>query len=172
MSRIASAGADRGHASASPASRLTHVDLLWIEKRVERWIRFGRIANDRIVDRRRRVVGFRPGEPFAFVSWAANDHGTIASRIDIVAPVAPGAPYSTLPFVQPGGELLLSVHGCQKVERVLRTIDLVEAIGIYAGDAAADHWRHVHNRVTAGFEPRPYSIARHRAWLQRRELGA
>ena len=62
---------------------LTHVELTWIEKRVEHWIRFGRIAKDEIVDRRRRVVSFRPAAVFAFVRWAANDYGTVSSRIDL-----------------------------------------------------------------------------------------
>ena len=52
---------------------MTRVELTWIEKRIEHWIRFGRVAVDEIVDRRRRIVRFRPGAIFAFVRWAAND---------------------------------------------------------------------------------------------------
>ena len=46
---------------------MTRVELTWIEKRIEHWIRFGRVAVDEIVDRRRRIVRFRPGAIFAFV---------------------------------------------------------------------------------------------------------
>ncbi|MFO0404850.1 MAG: DUF2840 domain-containing protein, partial [Labrys sp. (in: a-proteobacteria)] len=46
-------------------SSLTRVELLWLEKRVERWIRFGRIAEEMILDRRRRVVAFAPDAVFA-----------------------------------------------------------------------------------------------------------
>ncbi len=60
---------------------LTEVELYWQKGRIERWIRFGRVAQERIIDRRRRIVSFSPGSIFAFVRWAANDHGTIASRI-------------------------------------------------------------------------------------------
>lgn len=151
---------------------LTHVELTWIEKRTEHWIRFGRIAHDRIVDRRHRTVSFRPGEVFAFVRWASNLFGTILSRIKIVQPVAIGEVYSTLPFVRPGGELLLSIHGWPKVERVVQAIDAIEVASVDPCDAAPDHWYHVHNRLTAGIEPRVYSVDRHRAWLQRRELQA
>jgi hypothetical protein len=151
---------------------LTDVELTWIENRTEHWIRFGRIAHDRIVDRRRHVVSFRPGDVFAFVRWASNLFGTILSRIDIVQAVAAGEAYSTLPFVRPGGALLLSIHGWPKVERVLQAIDAVEAAGVDPCDAAPDHWCHVHNRLAAGIEPRVYSIERHRAWLLRRELQA
>jgi len=172
MSSIGARDAGAGRASAPGADRLTHVELTWIEKRIERWIRFGRHTGERVIDRRRRVLSFRPGDLFAFVRWASNAYGTVVSRIDIVVPVAPGAPYSTLPFVRPGGDLLLSIAGWPKVERVLRSIDLVEAAGVDPCDAAPDHWRHVHNRIAAGLEPRAYSAARHRVFLQRRELEA
>ena len=48
---------------------------MWFEKRVEHWIRFGRIADEAILDRRRRRVAFAYGV-FAFVRWAANDVST------------------------------------------------------------------------------------------------
>ena len=169
---VPSSAAVRPTLASLAGDGLTHVELTWIEKRTEHWIRFGRIAHDRIVDRRRRIVSFRPGEVFAFVRWASNLFGTILSRIDIVQAVALGEAYSTLPFVRPGGELLLSIHGWPKVERVLQAIDAVEVAGVDPCDAAPDHWCHVHNRLTAGIDPRVYSIERHRAWLQRRELQA
>ena len=65
----------------------TYVDLIWIEKRVQRWIRFGRVASEQIVDRRRSIVAFAPGDVFAFVRWASNDFGTVVSRIDILRAV-------------------------------------------------------------------------------------
>ena len=58
----------------------TYVDLIWIEKRLQRWIRFGRVASEQIIDRRRSVVALAPGDVFAFVRWASNDFGT-ASRV-------------------------------------------------------------------------------------------
>ncbi len=148
---------------------LTHVELIWIEKRIEHWIRFGRIANDRIIDRRRRIVSFRPGAIFASVRWAANDYGTIMSRIDVVRAVAVNEPFTTLPFVRRGGEILISIQGWPKVSKVLAAIDTTDAAGVDPCDAAPDHWRHVHNRITAGQEPRPYTLERHRAWLKRRK---
>lgn len=150
-----------------PRDDLTHVELTWIAKQFEHWVRFGRITHDRIVSRRTRIASFRPDAIFAFVRWAANEHGTIASQIDIVRAVSAGEAYTTLPFVSPGGEILLSIHGWPKVEQVLRAIDAVEALGIDPCDAAPDHWRHVHNRLTVGHRPRAYTLARHRAWLLR-----
>ena len=46
----------------------------------------------------------------------------------------------------------------------------VEAAGVDACAVAPDHWRHVHNRMSAGQEPRAYTVERHQAWLKRREI--
>jgi uncharacterized protein DUF2840 len=122
----ASAAARRPSTTVA-ASGLTHVELTWLEKRIEHWIRFGRVAEEKILDRRRRIVSFTPGGVFAFVRWASNDFGTIISRIDIVRAVAPAESYATLPFVRPGGDILLRINGWAKVDQVLQAIDVVEA---------------------------------------------
>ena len=54
-------------------SDLTQVELFWLKKRIENWVRFGRVAQETILDRNRRVVSFVPGSIFAFVRWASND---------------------------------------------------------------------------------------------------
>ena len=72
----------------------------------------------------------------------------------------------------PGGEILLRSVGWPKVERVLKVIDVVDALGVDPGDADPNHWRHVHNRLSAGQEPRPYTRERHRAWLMRLRIEA
>ena len=40
---------------------LTTVELLWLEKRIENRIRFGRAVAEQILDRRRRILSFAPG---------------------------------------------------------------------------------------------------------------
>ncbi len=156
----------------SASDNFTHVELIWFEKRIEHWIRFGREASEQILDRRRRILSFAPGSVFAYVRWAANDFGTVVSRIDILRAVRPGEAYSTVAFVRPGGEILLRLSGWPKVERVLQAIDAVEQAGVDPADACPDHWRHIHNRLAAGEPPRPYTPERHAAWLKRRELAS
>lgn len=156
--------------SPAPSDRLTHVELTWVEKKIEYWIRFGQHTRETILDRRRRILSFQPDTIFAFVRWASNDFGTIISRIDIVRAIAPGEAYQTLPFVRPGGDILLKIEGWPKVETVLHLVDAIEAMGIAPADAAPDYWRHVHNRLTAGHQPRAYSHDQHRAWLKRRRI--
>ncbi|WP_210242681.1 DUF2840 domain-containing protein [Mesorhizobium sp. B2-4-17] len=170
MTDIANACSGRSAHDALPNDGLTHVDLTWVEKKIEYWIRFGSAAREEILDRRRRILSFRPGTAFAFVRWAANDFGTIISRVDIVRAVAHGEAYQTLPFVRPGGDILLKVEGWPKVERVLQAIDAIERLGIDPGTASPDHWRHVQNRMAAGQEPRDYTLDLHRAFQSRRRV--
>ncbi|SNT24105.1 DUF2840 domain-containing protein [Sphingopyxis indica] len=148
----------------------TRVELLWIKQRIEHWIRFGRIAEDQILDRRRRRVFFAPNSIFAFVRWASNDFGTAISRIDILRAVTPGEPYQTVPGVDPGGDILLRVHGWPKVQRVFESIDSIDALNIDPVDASPDYWRHVHNRLAVHDRPSSYTAERHHAWLIRRKL--
>jgi hypothetical protein len=154
--------------SGDALSDHTHVELMWYEKQIEHGIRFGHDVAETILDRRRRVLSFAPNSIFAYVRWASNDYGTAVSRMDILRAVAPGDAFSTVGCVHPGGEILLRVSGWPKVERVLQAIDAVEQIGVDPVDVCPDHWRHVHNRMAAGSEPRPYTRERHAAWLLRR----
>jgi hypothetical protein len=151
---------------------LTHVELIWLEKRIEHWIRFGRPVREQILDRRRRTLSFAPDSLFAYIRWASNDYGTAVSRIDIVRAVAPGDAFSTIPFVRPGGQILLRLSSWPKVEQALQAIDAVERVGVDPADACPDHWRHVQVRIAAGQAARPYTRERHHAWVLRRRLHA
>jgi hypothetical protein len=151
---------------------LTCVELTFIKDRVERWIRFGHVADERRIDHHRRVVGFAPAGVFAFVRWTSNDYGTVDSRIDILQAVPPNQPYTTVPFVSPGASILLRLYGWPKVEQALQAIDAVERAGVDPAEACPDHWRHVMNRIAARDQPRPYTAMRHRAWLLRKALSA
>lgn len=147
---------------------VTVVELTWRKGRIEHWIRFGEIVAEERIGRERRIVGFAPGSIFAFARWAANDYGTVVSRIDIVRAVKSGEAFQTLPFVRPGGEILLRIHGWPKVETVLIAVDAIEASGIDPVEVAPEHWRHIHNRLSVNEPFRPYSPDQHRAWLRRR----
>jgi hypothetical protein len=70
--------------------------------------------------------------------------------------------------VRPGGDILLRADGWPKVEQALQHIDAIDALDLDPAAIAPDHWRHVHNRMSAGHQPRAYTLARHDAWLRRR----
>ncbi|MCF8882749.1 DUF2840 domain-containing protein [Erythrobacter sp. SN021] len=136
----------------------------------EDWLRFGKPVAERIIDRRTRIESYAPGQMFALVRWASNDYGTIRSTLDIVRAVASGETYTTLPQVDPGGEILLSVRSWPKVRQTFELIDVIEQAGHDPREVAPDHWRHMHNRLAGGMLPRCYAQSRHLAWLRRRKL--
>jgi hypothetical protein len=148
----------------------TQVELLWDEGRTERWIRFGHPADEQIIDRQRRIFFFAPGSLFAFVRWTGNAFGTQLSRIDILRALQSHEASTNISFLRPGGEILLRITGWPKVQRVLQLIDAIEQAGFDPADICPDHWRHIHNRLSAGQESRVYTQARHVLWLKRRAL--
>lgn len=154
----------------SDGPQLTHVTLVWREGKREDWLKFGKPVADRIVSRSERIESYAAGQVFGLVRWASNDYGTIRSTLDIVRAVEAHETGTPVPQVDPGGDLLLSVHGWPKVAQVFRLIDAIESAGIDPCDVAPDHWRHIHNRMAGREAPRDYSRARHRAWLQRKAL--
>jgi len=149
---------------------LTHVELHWHEGRREDWLKFGKPLASRIIDRHVRIESYAPGQVFGLVRWAANEHGTIRSSLDIVRAVKTGEAYTTLAQVEPGGDILLSVSGWPKVAQVFRLIDAIEAAEIDPCDVAPDHWPHVHNRLAIAAKPRAYAPERHLAWLARQRV--
>lgn len=152
-------------------SGLTSVELVFYRNRIERWLRFGRDAGERILDRRRRLILFAPNAVFAFVRWEGNEHGTIFSRIDIIRACSPEEPIATVPGVTPGGDILLRLVGWPRVKRVFDLIAAIEDSNIDPTEVAPDYWRHAHNRISSGQRPRVYTADQHDAW-RRRARGA
>ena len=152
-------------------SDLTHVELLWLEKRIENWIRFGRAAEEQILDKKRRILSF--AGPAASLRSCAGPR-TISARSSHASISSgrsrPVSGCATVPYVSPGGDILLRLSGWPKVERVLQIADAVEALGIDPADAAPDYWHHVHNRLSVNEVPRAYTRSRHQAWLHRRRI--
>jgi len=99
------------------------------------------------------ALSFLPNSVVVYIRWAAGDFRTVVSRIDILRTVRRGEGFSTIPYVTPGGEILLRVSGWARVERVLQASDAVEQIGIDGADAYPDHSQHVHNRLAARQAP-------------------
>lgn len=171
MSLIRSEPRQVGAQSIGSEGDLTFVELTWKEGQIEQWVRFGHPVCEERIDHHRRRFGFAPGAAFGVNRWAANAYGTVLSRFDILQAAELGTAMQTLPYLRPGGTLLLSTHGWPKVERVLQAIDAIEALGIDPADASPDYWRHLHNRLTTTQPAHHYTCLQHRAWLKRRSLG-
>src|SRR6266404_5673177 len=117
---------------------MTEVMLIFYEGRIEHWLRFGTPDRERILDRRRRVIAFAPGEIFAFVRWEGNDYGTVLSRFDILRACDAGEVINTLPGVTPVGEILMLIDGWPRVKRAIEAIAVIEARGIDPAAVAPD----------------------------------
>ncbi|MHC5307779.1 DUF2840 domain-containing protein [Bartonella sp. LJL80] len=150
---------------------LTLVDLIWIEGKIEHWLKFANTVYEHRTDKNRRTVGLNPNEVFAFVRWSANDYGTVVSRLDIVQSVDREEKYQTIPFVRPGGLLLLKTNGLNNVHYVLDLITEIERSGINATEVSPDYWRHVHARLLVHSKPHIYTTEQHQAWLKRKKVG-
>jgi hypothetical protein len=150
----------------------TEVDLVWWRGRVEEWLRFGQPREEILHDRRRRTLVFAPGAVFARVRWTGGDYGTTASALEVLRAPAPGEACITLPGLRPGAEPLVLLGGWTRVQRGLAAIDAIETAGFTLHAIAPDHWRHVHNRLIAGLQPRPYDARRHRAWRLRTRVSS
>lgn len=165
-------GGPRAARIAPQHEGLTRVDLIHQPGKIEHWVRFGRAVAETIVDRRRRMLWYSPGSMLAFVRWRANAFGTIISRIDVLVAALPGDRVSTIAGVTPGGIVLLHVAGWPTVARTLAAIDTIDALGLDPADICPDHWRQLHHHLAVRSAPRPYTLARHRAWLLRRAVAS
>ncbi|MCA0356226.1 MAG: DUF2840 domain-containing protein [Proteobacteria bacterium] len=154
-----------------PTPTATTVELIWLEGRFQRWVRFGRSVNEIVHDRRRRAVTFAPGAVFGLIHWEAGEYGTTLSRLWVLRAVGPGEPFDQVPFVNPGAEVLLDLKTWVKVRAGLKAIDAIEALGVHPERVCPDHWRHVGGRIAVAQPPSLYTRARHRAWLSRKRLG-
>lgn len=155
-----------------PRDALTWVELIDDEGSTERWIRFGCVVETHAVSRRNRFVAFAPGAVFAYVRWACGPRGALGARLDILQAVDRTGARVAVPGVTPGAVSLLRLNGWGRVRHALAVIDAVAETGVALEAVAPDHWRHVHNRMTASLAPQAYTQVRHRALKLRQALGA
>lgn len=145
-------------------------ELLGLKGQIERWIRFGAAAEDRLIDRRSGSVSFRPGAILGLVRWRAGEHATVDFRVAVLRAMAPGKAFTTHPFVLCGAEILLRMSGWRWIRATLEAIDAIERASYAPEVVSLDHWQTVGARI--GLVPRrPYDWACHRAWRLRKRGG-
>lgn len=152
------------------AEVLTRVQLAFYPEHLNWWLRFGEPDRRILLDRRRAVALFRPGQVFGYVRWQASEYGTQTWRFTIVRAAKPSVMLSRIDGVYPGGEVLLLAVGSAKVMRALKENDKLEAAGFEPADVSSDYFRHLHNRIAIGRPARPYTRAEHDAYLAARKV--
>jgi len=158
--------------SDKPESGIVQARLIWIEKRIQYWLRFGDPCFETIIDRRRKTVQFKQHDIFALVRWKSNDYGTVFSALDILQCVSGDGDQLDIRCVRGAVQSLLHLSSWHRVKQVFEHIDAIEALGIVPQNVCPDHWSHVQSRISSGDSPREYTIIRHKIWTERREYGA
>lgn len=155
----------------------TIVSLHWVEStlgntgRRIRPILFGHIVNTSSPNDTCRVVSFARNSIFAFIRLESNESAGVLYRIDILRAVDPQTKsFVRVPFVDPGGEKLLSQSGERKLNQILDIVDHMKAIDIDPADLPAQYWHHVHNRLSVNERFRTWTRARHQTWLKHRKV--
>lgn len=147
---------------------IAHLDLVWIETRIEHWLRFGCPETSVTIDRYRRRVSFAAGDVFALMRWTATDTGAATVAIDIVHVRPPEAGHAVLPWVSGTATGLLRRTGHEPVRAVLDAITRVERQGLDPRAVCPEYWRDLDARICANRPAPPYGHTRHEAWLWRR----
>jgi hypothetical protein len=146
------------------------VSLVFVEKRVNVWLRFGRPVHETVLNRWRRVAVFEPGAVCCRVKWIANDYGTALWQLMVLQAPMPFDGALRISGVAPGARILLRADGELQVKAVLVVIDSIEASGIDPCAVAVTYWCTIGNRLAAR-QPLPeYTVERHAAYVARGAL--
>jgi hypothetical protein len=154
----------------SSAAPLTRVSIVFVEQRINLYLRFGRPQQEHRLDHRQRCAFFLPGACFARICWQANDYGTTRWQLLVLQAGLPQDRMHRIPGIRPGARILLHVEGERRVQAVLAQIDAIEALGIDPSDVSPAYWRTLGNRLAARLLPPIYTVERHTAWLAVRGL--
>jgi len=144
------------------------LDLVWIETRIEHWLRFGTPETSVRIDHHRRRVSFAAGDVFALMRWVASDTGAVTVSIDIIRALSSDRPEAVLPWITGAADRLLRQTGDGPVRAALDTITRIERQGLDPRAVCPDYWRDLDARLRANRPVPPYGRARHEAWLWRR----
>ncbi|WP_438727872.1 DUF2840 domain-containing protein [Parasphingorhabdus sp. DH2-15] len=138
------------------ARNLTAVQLVYRKKRINHRLRFGIPLIEARLDWRRKLVAFAPGSVLGYIRWRANRFGTQDWRLFVLRTVE-NDPFSTVPGVMPGANILLATRGTTRTQRALAHLDTLEL-----GEGGLSHvtdayWRHLHNRLAVSLDPHGFS---------------
>ena len=134
----------------------TAIELVYIEARVNCWLRFGEIAERIIVDRSRMLAFIEAGEIFAYIRWFANEYGTQHWSAYVVKAGAAGDRLTRIPGVHPGGECLATFKGAILAKRFLAHADALEGQEVDLATLSENYWRQCHLRLPLRMAPHAF----------------
>jgi Protein of unknown function (DUF2840). len=151
-------------------TRLTRVSLVFVERRLNLYLRFGHPVQTLRQDRSRDYAFFPPGARLARVRCETGDGGAVRSQLLVLQACRRTESMQRIPGVEPGAALLLHAEGQRQVRAVLSQVDAIEAQGIDAADVSPAYWRMLHQRLDACMPLPAYTSGQHAAWLTGRVL--
>ena len=164
------AAASQALAALDDSLPLTRVSLLYIERRINLYLRFGCPMRVHQIDRWRRCAVFPPAQLFCRIRWESNDYGTRRWQLMVLQSGRPEEGMQRVRGIRPGARILLNAEGEHQVRAVLARIDAIETQVIAPTEVSPAYWRLLHNRLAAR-QPLPdYDADRHAAWLAGRAL--
>ncbi len=149
---------------------LTRVSLVYIEQRVNLYLRFGCPLRVCQLDRWRRYAVFPPAHLLCRIRWESNDYGTTRWQLMVLQTGRPGEGMQRVRGIRPGARILLNAEGERQVRAILAQIDAIEARGIDPTAVSPAYWCLLNNRMTAHLPLPDYNVERHVAWLAGRAL--
>lgn len=152
------------------ATPLTRVSLVFVEERINIYLRFGRPVREQQLDRWWRCANFLPGARFARIRWEGNNYGTTRWQLMVLQACTPRDAMQRIDGIRPGAHILLHAEGERGVQAVLAQMDAIEALGMDPADVSPAYWRALGNRLAARMSLPVYTDARHAAWLAGRTL--
>ena len=148
----------------------TLVSLIFIPRRMNVYLRFGRPVEVRDIDQRKRVALFGPGSVFCRIWSQSNEYGNTRWELSVLETVGPGESAQRVVGIAPGAKLLLHVDTPRGRRSVMNLIESIEKQGIDPTHVAPTYWQTVHGRLAARCEPVGYSGEQHQAYLACRVL--
>jgi len=160
----------RAFSAPNDDAPLTRVSLLYVEQRINLYLRFGCPLRVHQIDRWRRCAVFPPAQLFCRIRWESNDYGTTRWQLMVLQSGRPQERMQRVRGVRPGAHILLNAEGERNVRAVLSQIDAIEAQCIEPADISPTYWRLLSNRLAARESLPDYDADRHAAWLAGRAL--
>lgn len=151
-------------------TRNTLVSLIFIPRRMNVYLRFGRPLEVREIDHRKRVALFAPGSVFCRIWSQSNDFGNTRWDLSILQALGPGESGQRVIGIAPGAKLLLHVDAPRGRRAAMGLIEAIEKQGIDPTQVAPTYWQTVHGRIAARCEASRYTSEQHQAYLACREL--
>lgn len=147
------------------STALTRVSLIFVDQRMNVYLRFGRPQCVQRIDRLRSRVYFRPQAIFGRAWWEAKGYGTTRWELLVLQAGAPKQSIQRIVGIAPGATVLLHVRGPKTVPVALQLLGAIEARQIHCADVAPSYWRTVHNRLAGCTEAAVYTPEQHAAHL-------